>query len=62
VNENGKLTFDADHSKILRTFKEEVNSTMKRSLEKQPTKKRLNIFGPSSFNCFTSKMPFKMMM
>jgi hypothetical protein len=36
---------DADHSKILRTFKEEMISIMKRSLEKQPTKKRLNIFG-----------------
>jgi hypothetical protein len=53
---------DVDHSKILRTFKEEVNSTMKKSLEKQPTKKRLNIFGPSSFNCLTSKKPFKKMM
>ncbi len=30
---------DADHSKILRTFKKEVNSTMKRSLEKKLTKK-----------------------
>jgi hypothetical protein len=49
---------DIDHSIIFKNI-EEVNSLMKRNLEKQPTKKRSNVSNSSISIFFASKDLFK---
>jgi hypothetical protein len=44
---------------IIYLFILKMNSIVRTSLEKQPTKKRPNISSSSIFNSFTSREPFK---
>jgi hypothetical protein len=50
---------DAKHIVIIIMFEEEINSLLKGSVERQPTKKRTIVFGGLISNFFLSKIPSK---
>jgi hypothetical protein len=54
-----KKHVDAKHVVLNKFFEEEVNSSLKRIVKKQPTKKRSNISSSSISNFFIAKSPFK---
>ncbi len=47
------------HSKIAKVFEKEVNNSIKEELERQPAKKRPNLFSVVIFKFFATKDPFK---
>jgi hypothetical protein len=48
---------NANHAIIIKTFEEEVNSPLKKTIQKQLTKKRPILFGGQTPNFFVAKHP-----
>jgi hypothetical protein len=48
---------NANHAIIIKTFEEEVNSPLKKYIQKQLTKKRSNLFSGQIPNFFVAKHP-----
>ncbi len=49
----------SNHFKVGKKFEKEVKNPFKKELEKEPTKKRPNMFGDTILNFFVTKDPFK---
>ncbi len=54
-----KKSVDVEHTLIAKKFDEEINSHVKRCLEKQPANKRPNVFVNEIFEIFLSKDPLE---
>ncbi len=50
---------DANHAILTKRFEEEMNSPLRNILERQPTKKRPNVFNSKILEFFGAKDPFK---
>jgi len=54
-----KKHVDANHGQIAKIFEEEMNNLLTKKEERQPTKKRTNMFGNSIFKFLVTKNYFK---
>jgi hypothetical protein len=50
---------DAKHSLLAKEFDEKMNNPVRNELERQPAKKRQNVFSNGIFEIFTTKVPYK---